>query len=144
MLLADRSVSVARDRARSNSVRRACRVVGWPAPGMRRCDDARDAAGIRAKNNAARVEAGGVGGLWAALESEGRWRTEEVEVGVGVEEVVVAAVQVLVEAMDLIAVASLEEVEHVMDEVVDLHDGIVAETGQRERLRGGVLSGHGH
>jgi hypothetical protein len=36
------------------------------------------------------------------------------------------AAQILVEAMDLIAVAGLEEVQDVMDEVVDLDDGIVA------------------
>jgi hypothetical protein len=33
---------------------------------------------------------------------------------------------IVVVAMDLIAVASLEQVEHVGDEVVDLDDGIVA------------------
>lgn len=40
--------------------------------------------------------------------------------------------------MDLIAVVSLEQVEDVGDEVVDLNDGIVAEPGQRDG-GGGVI-----
>ena len=39
---------------------------------------------------------------------------------------------IVVVAMDLIAVAGLEQIEEVMDEVVDLDDGIVAELRQRD------------
>jgi len=77
-----------------------------------------------AKNNAARFEAGGVGAV-GGVRSEGR--IEQVRAGVGLEQVV--TVELLVEAVDLIAVAGLEEVQDVMDEVVDLHDRIVAESG---------------
>jgi hypothetical protein len=88
------------------------------------------------KNNAARFEAGGVGAV-GGVRSEGR--IEQVRAGVGVQEVV--AVEVLLEALDLIAVAGLEEVQDVMDEVVDLHDRIVAESGHRDGSGDEVIGG---
>ena len=36
---------------------------------------------------------------------------------------------VFVVAMDLIAVSSLEQIEEVVDEVVDLDDGVIGESG---------------
>jgi len=46
--------------------------------------------------------------------------------------------------MDLIAVASLEQIEEVVDEVVDLDDGIVAESRQRDRCGVQVVVVFGH
>ena len=50
-----------------------------------------------------------------------------------------------VEAVDLVAVAGLEQVEEVADEVVDLNDGVVAESGHGDRGAGGIVwvCGHG-
>jgi hypothetical protein len=52
-----------------------------------------------------------------------------VQVEGGVRLVRRVAAQVLVEAMDLVAVAGFEQIQDVMDEVVDLDDGIVTEPG---------------
>lgn len=95
---------------------------------------------IRCMNkNAASVEAGGVGN-WTVLGSEGR----VVDVGrhVGPDHVVCRVIVVV--AMDLIAVARLEQVEEVIDEVVDLNDGIVAERGHRDVGAGAAVSVVGH
>src|SRR5438045_1786692 len=57
------------------------------------------------------------------------------------------AAQVFVEAMDLVAVASLEQIEDVMEEVVDLHDSVVTEPRQRDAAGGwevGAGRGSGH
>ena len=90
---------------------------------------------IEAMNkNAAGFEASGVGGRGAPSSErrgvgDGRW--------FGVDHAVFGAVVVV--AMDLIAVPGLEQVEEVVDEVVDLNDGIVAEPGQRDVGGGRVV-----
>ena len=73
--------------------------------------DGREAAGIGAKNNAARDEAGGVGGMECS-----EFRTVGRPGPSCAGEDVVRA-EVGVEASDLIAVASLEEIQDLMDEV---------------------------
>jgi hypothetical protein len=55
-----------------------------------------------------------------------------VQVQVGVRLVRRVPAQVLVEAMDLVAVAGFEQVQDVMDEVVDLNDVVVTEPGHRD------------
>jgi hypothetical protein len=60
---------------------------------------------------------------------------------VQVRRAVGGAAQILVEAMDLITVAGFEEIQHVMEEVVDLHDRIVAEPGHGERADGKMVGG---
>lgn len=72
--------------------------------------------------NAASVEAGGVR-HWAVFGSERR---------------------IVIEAMDLIAVESLRQVEEVLDEVVDLHEGLVAEVWHRDVGAVVVVAAHRH
>jgi hypothetical protein len=62
--------------------------------------------------------------------------------GTGLEGWIGAVVkQIPIEAMELIAVAGLEEVQDMMDEVVDLHDYIIAEPGHRDRPKGEAVGG---
>ena len=76
----------------------------------------------RVNTNAASVEAGGVR-RWTRRVSERRG----VSAGqcAGLDHVVRRALVVV--AMDLIAVARLEQIEEVLDEVVDLNDGVVTD-----------------
>ena len=47
--------------------------------------------------------------------------------------------QILVVAMDLVAVARLEEVEEVSNEVVDLDDGVITEARHRDVCAHGLV-----
>jgi hypothetical protein len=95
-----------------------------------------DAVVIRstmATNANAASEVGGVR-RWAVRGSERRVVDGGRHVGLDV-----VCRPIVVVAMDLIAVAGFEQVEEVMDEVVDLDDGIVAELRQRDVGRGVIV-----
>lgn len=87
-----------------------------------------------AKSNAARGEAGGTDGDAEAGASEGRV-VPVIDAGRQI-----LGAQILVEAPDLCALASLEEIEDLMNEAVDLDDRGVIEAGHRDRPGWPVLS----
>ena len=66
----------------------------------------------------------------SACESEGRFVARRASARIGMDEVFVGSI--LVETMDLSAVVRFEETKEVVEEVVDLDDGLIADWRQAD------------